>query len=167
MDKKDAEVIIKETIEYANNEIKKNQKKMRRNVIICTSMIVCILAVLFFPFSKTRNYSGNGKVLNSKQEVTNECSMAVEVREWRSLVCRYKMNYTIQLNGIDSYVSDESDGLHHPTSFMVSEQGDYLISQAYYDEKTNSIKNTSLFCRGDQSMVEFNWDGVYYRINME
>ena len=54
MDKNDAEVVIKETIEYANNEIKKNKDRSRRIVIailVSAILIVALLGSCFISYS--------------------------------------------------------------------------------------------------------------------
>lgn len=48
MERNEAESVIKDTIEYANNEIKKNQAKNRKTVIGLISVIVCLLLVASF-----------------------------------------------------------------------------------------------------------------------
>ena len=56
MNRKDAESVIKETIEYANNEIKKNKERSRRIVIATLSstiiivLLFCMIAY-FYPLS--------------------------------------------------------------------------------------------------------------------
>lgn len=164
MNKNDAEAVIRETIEYANSEIKKNKDQMRKRVIACVIALVCVALVLFFPFSKTIVFSGNGNVLNSEQEPIDECAITIEVKEWRSLVLRYKTNFSFALDGTKRYASEE---VHFPLSFSVSERGDCLIGQSYYDEKTNSMKFCSLFYLGDYSLVETFWEDNYYSLSME
>ena len=46
MNKNDAELVIKDTIEYANNEITKNRKKSRRIVISTLVFAILIIALL-------------------------------------------------------------------------------------------------------------------------
>lgn len=48
MDRNEAESVIKDTIEYANSEIKKNQAKNRKTVIGLISVIVCLLLIASF-----------------------------------------------------------------------------------------------------------------------
>ena len=45
MERNEAESVIKDTIEYANSEIKKNQAKNRKTVVGLISVIVCLLLV--------------------------------------------------------------------------------------------------------------------------
>lgn len=164
MNKQDAEAVIRETIEYANSEIKKNKDQMRKRVIACVIALVCVALVLFFPFSKTIVFSGNGNVLNSEQEPIDECAITIEVKEWRSLALRYKMSFSFAVDGTNCYVSDE---VHFPLSFSVSERGDCLISQSYYDEKTNSMEHCTLFYRGDYSFADIYWEDDCYSLSME
>ena len=54
MDKNDAEVVIKDTIEYANNEIKKNKDRSRRIVIatlVSAILMVALLGSCFISYS--------------------------------------------------------------------------------------------------------------------
>ena len=44
MDRNDAESVIKDTIEYANNEIKKSKKRSRR--IIITTLVSAVLIII-------------------------------------------------------------------------------------------------------------------------
>lgn len=48
MDRNEAESVIKNTIEYANSEIKKNQAKSRKTIIGLISVIICLLLVASF-----------------------------------------------------------------------------------------------------------------------
>lgn len=48
MERNEAESVIKDTIEYANSEIKKNQVKNRKTIIGLISVIVCLLLVASF-----------------------------------------------------------------------------------------------------------------------
>lgn len=164
MNKNDAEAVIRETIEYANSEIKKNKDQMRKRVIACVIALVCVALVLFFPFSKTIVFSGNGNVLNSEQEPIDECAITIEVKEWRSLVLRYKTNFSFALDGTKRYASEE---VRFPASCTVSEYGDCLISQSYYDEKTNSMEHCTLFYRGDYSFADIYWEDDCYSLSME
>ncbi|MCQ2442528.1 MAG: hypothetical protein MJ077_05300 [Oscillospiraceae bacterium] len=164
MNKQDAEAVIRDTIEYANHEIKKSKDQMRKRMLLCVAALVCIVVVLFFPFSKTVVFSGNGHVLNGEKEAIADCAIAIEVKEWRSLALRYKMSFSFAVDGTNCYVSDE---VHFPLSFSVSERGDCLIGQSYYDEKTNSMKFCSLFYLGDYSLVETFWEDNYYSLSME
>ena len=50
MDRNDAEAVIKETIEYANNEIERNRKKSRRIVIASLSSSVIVLLICIFAY---------------------------------------------------------------------------------------------------------------------
>lgn len=55
MNRNDAESVIKDTIEYANNEIKKNKKRSRRIVVatlVSTILIVAILGSCFISYVK-------------------------------------------------------------------------------------------------------------------
>ena len=45
MERNEAESVIKDTIQYANSEIKKNQAKNRKMIIGLISVIVCLLLV--------------------------------------------------------------------------------------------------------------------------
>lgn len=48
MDRNEAESVIKDTIEYANSEIKKNQAKNHKTVVGLIGVIVCLLLVASF-----------------------------------------------------------------------------------------------------------------------
>ena len=48
MERNEAESVIKDTIEYANSEIKKNQAKSHKTIISLISVIVCLLLVASF-----------------------------------------------------------------------------------------------------------------------
>ena len=55
MNRNDVESVIKETIEYANDEIKKNKKRSRRIVIatlVSAALIIILLGSCFISYSK-------------------------------------------------------------------------------------------------------------------
>ena len=60
MNRNDAEQVIKETIEYANNEIKKNRKKSRRIVIatiVSAVLIIALVGSCFFSYEKFNTFN--------------------------------------------------------------------------------------------------------------
>lgn len=137
---------------------------MKKTASICIIVIACVATVLFFPISKTRTFSGNGSVLNSEKEKTADCTITVEVKELTSLMLRYRMNFSFMLNDVPCYASEE---VRFPAAVSVTEYGDCLISQFYYDGETNSMKRCSLFYQGDHSYAEIFWEENYYTLSME
>ena len=66
MNKKDAEAIIKDTIEYANNEIKKNRARSRRVVFVSAAsaalvVLICVIAY-FYPMSLSDTVRTNKRI---------------------------------------------------------------------------------------------------------
>lgn len=137
---------------------------MKRKEFICIIAIVCAAVVLFFPVSKTRSFSGNGSVLNSEREKIGDCTISIEVKELKSLVLRYRMNFSFTMNDEPCYASEE---IRFPVAVSVTEYGDCLLSQFYYDSETNRMQPCSLFYRGDLSYAEIFWKNSYYSIEME
>lgn len=137
---------------------------MKKTTILCLIAIACALIVLFFPISKTTSFSGDGSILNGEKETIGDCTIAIEVKELKSLVLRYKMNFSFMLNDTPCYASDE---VRFPASVSVTEFGDCLISQLYYNAETNRMELCSLFYRGDHSYAEVFWEGKYYSLAME
>lgn len=138
--------------------------KMKKNTIICIIAVTCIVIVLFFPITKTKAFSGNGSVLNSEKERIDDCTIAIEIRELTSLVLRYSTNFSFALNGTPCFASEE---VRYPVSVSVTKYGDCLISQSYYDEKSNEMKPCSLFYRGDHSYAEIFWEDNYHTLTIE
>lgn len=66
MNKTEAETVIKETVEYANNEIQKNKKKTKKLIIgIIIAFILIIAAGVFFMklYARSNNNEIDTKVL--------------------------------------------------------------------------------------------------------
>lgn len=137
---------------------------MKKAAISCFILIACVAIVLFFPISKTTAFSGNGSILNSEKERVADCSIAVEVKELKSLVLRYRMSFSFILNDELCYASEE---VRFPASVSETRYGDCLISQFYYDGETNSMKHCSLSYWGDHSYAEIFWEDNYYTLSME
>lgn len=137
---------------------------MKRKVFICIIAIVCAAVVLFLPVSKTRSFSGNGSVLNSEKEKIGDCTISIEVKELKSLVLRYRMNFSFTMNDEPCYASEE---IRFPVAVSLTEYGDCLLSQSYYDAATNRMQPCSLFYWGDHSYAEVFWKDRYYCLEME
>lgn len=61
MNKDEAEKVVKNTIEYANNEIKKNKKRYLKAFIIVLGIVLLLILAYFlvFKYEKSLNYSKN------------------------------------------------------------------------------------------------------------
>lgn len=122
--------------------------------------IICILVILFFPIQSTRSFSGNATVITEAGRKPSTSSLALEIKNLRSLVCIYRKSFSFVLDDIlvDEFASNY---------YSESEYGDCLISQMYYEEEEDRMELCSLFYPSDLSYMELTWNENRYILKMK
>ena len=114
MDKNEAEKVIRETIEYANNEIAKNKKKTRRGVIItfCSLIAVIIAYLAVFKLEMPVKYRDNIVSVNVSDD--SGLDINVNLKNYKSangiLVENSEGNYDLYLGLTQTLYTKMSDG---------------------------------------------------------
>lgn len=121
----------------------------------CVIFAACVVAILFFPIASTQSFCGKAEILTEAGPRPGTCSLEIEIKELRSLVCCYRKRFSFTLDGteVDAFQSNH---------FSQSEYGDCLVSQMYYDAEADRMGLCSLFCSGNGAFIELMWKDNRY-----
>lgn len=109
--------------------------------------VLLALAVCLIPYQTSSVLSGTGEIRRETDGQAEECALSITVSETRSLLFRYRKQFSYILNG---------QGYDAFLTATCAETGDgaCLISQMYYDEQTDQIRPCSLYLAEDLSYAE-------------
>lgn len=119
---------------------------------------IVVLILVFCPYSTSNVISGDAEILNLEDEKIGESTLSVEIFETRSLLFRYKKQFSYTLNGEDHKTFVTS-------SHSETDDGVCLVSQMYYDEKTDSLNICSLIYSNDFSYATLRLGEEQYMIS--
>lgn len=128
---------------------------------------IVVLILVFCPYSTSSVISGDAEILNLENEKIGECTLSVEIHETRSLIFRYKKQFSYTLGGErnDSFLIS-SDSKISP-SYAETDDGFCLISYLFYDGEKNTIRWCSLWYQDDLSYVNLRVDEEQYIISSQ
>ena len=131
-----------------NSERLVNMKKYKVAALIA-GMIVLLL--MFFPYTTSQMISGDAEILTLENEKIGACTLSIEIEETRSLLFRYKKQFSFTLGG------ERNDSFQIPSHSKISpyysetDDGFCLVSSFLYDGEKNTIRPCSLWYRDDLS----------------
>ena len=139
-----------------NPERRVSMKKYKVAALIAG---IIVLLLMFFPY-----ISGDAEILTLENEKIGACTLSIEIQEIRSLLFRYKKQFSFTLGGErnDSFLIS-SDSKISP-SYAETDDGFCLISYLFYDGEKNTIRSCSLWYRDDLSYVNLRVDEEQYVI---
>ena len=125
---------------------------------------IIVLLLMFFPYTTSQMISGDAEILTPENEKIGACTLSVEIEETRSLLFRYKKQFSFTLGGErnDSFLIS-SDSKISP-SYAETDDGFCLISYLFYDGEKNTIRSCSLWYQDDLSYVNLRVDEEQYVI---
>ena len=125
---------------------------------------IIVLLLMFFPYTTSQMISGDAEILTLENEKIGACTLSVKIEETRSLLFRYKKQFSFTLGGErnDSFLVS-SDSKISP-SYAETDDGFCLISYLFYDGEKNTIRSCSLWYRDDLSYVNLRVDEEQYVI---
>lgn len=121
---------------------------------------IAALILAFCPYSTSNVISGDGEILNLENEKIGECTLSIEICETRSLLFRYKKQFSYTLNG-------QRHNTFVTSSHSETDDGVCLISQMYYDEKTDALNMCSLMYSNDFSYATLRVNSEQYTISSQ
>lgn len=144
-----------------NPERRVSMKKYKVAALIAG---IIVLLLMFFPYTTSQMISGDAEILTLENEKIGACALSVEIEETRSLLFRYKKQFSFTLGGErnDSFLIS-SDSKISP-SYAETDDGFCLISYLFYDGEKNTIRSCSLWYRDDLSYVNLRVDEEQYVI---
>ena len=144
-----------------NTERRVSMKKYKVAVLIAG---IIVLLLMFFPYTTSQMISGDAEILTLENEKIGACTLSVEIEEARSLLFRYKKQFSFTLGGErnDSFLIS-SDSKISP-SYAETDDGFCLISYLFYDGEKNTIRSCSLWYQDDLSYVNLRVDEEQYVI---
>lgn len=111
-----------------------------------------------FPVTNVYVVSGQADILNFNEEKIGACEIEVEINELKSFVLRYKLNFSLSIEGkkisnsMSNYVSETDDGI-------------CMISQMFYSEEKDRMELCSLFYPADLSYIRLQKDNMVHYLN--
>ena len=125
---------------------------------------IIVLLLMFFPYTTSQIISGDAEILTLENEKIGACTLSVKIEETRSLLFRYKKQFSFTLGGErnDSFLIS-SDSKISP-SYAETDDGFCLISYLFYDGEKNTIRSCSLWYQDDLSYVNLRVDEEQYVI---
>lgn len=144
-----------------NPERRVSMKKYKVAALIAG---IIVLLLMFFPYTTSQIISGDAEILTLENEKIGACALSVEIEEIRSLLFRYKKQFSFTLGGErnDSFLIS-SDSKISP-SYAETDDGFCLISYLFYDGEKNTIRSCSLWYQDDLSYVNLRVDEEQYVI---
>lgn len=144
-----------------NPERRVSMKKYKVAALIAG---IIVLLLMFFPYTTSQIISGDAEILTLENEKIGACALSVEIEETRSLLFRYKKQFSFTLGGErnDSFLIS-SDSKISP-SYAETDDGFCLISYLFYDGEKNTIRSCSLWYQDDLSYVNLRVDEEQYVI---
>ena len=138
-----------------------SMKKYKITALIAGTIV---LLLAFFPYTTSQMISGDAEILTLENEKIGACTLSIEIQETRSLLFRYKKQFSFTLGGErnDSFLIS-SDSKISP-SYAETDDGFCLISSFFYDGEKNTIRSCSLWYREDLSYADLRVDEERYVI---
>lgn len=144
-----------------NPERRVSMKKYKVAALIAG---IIVLLLMFFPYTTSQIISGDAEIQNLENEKIGACTLSIEIQEIRSLLFRYKKQFSFTLGGErnDSFLIS-SDSKISP-SYAETDDGFCLISYLFYDGEKNTIRSCSLWYQDDLSYADLRVDEERYVI---
>ena len=143
-----------------NTERRVSMKKYKITALIAGTIV---LLLAFFPYTTSQMISGDAEIQNLENEKIGACTLSIEIQETRSLLFRYKKQFSFALG-------ERNDSFLILTHSKISpyyaetDDGFCLISSFFYDGEKNTIRSCSLWYREDLSYADLRVDEERYVI---